>query len=143
MAKTVKQIKRDADQLFRLCLVNGMLDERRARQVVERVLQSRRGGYLVLLRQFRRLLKLDAERHTAKVESAQLLPADLRASVRTRLETLYGRDITTLFSLKPELIGGMRIRVGSDVYDGSVQCRLAALEKCFGITDTMGRKAGT
>jgi F0F1-type ATP synthase delta subunit len=29
------------------------------------------------------------------------------------------------------LIGGLRIRVGSDVYDGSIQARLKALEESF------------
>jgi F-type H+-transporting ATPase subunit delta len=45
------------------------------------------------------------------------------------LEESYGAGITTSFSHDPALIGGMRIRVGSDVYDGSIQNRLASLEK--------------
>ena len=36
-----------------------------------------------------------------------------------------------LFAQNPALIGGMRIKVGSDVYDGSVQARLAALQESF------------
>ena len=35
--KRIRQAKRDAKELFRLCLVNGLLDEDRVRQVVERV----------------------------------------------------------------------------------------------------------
>jgi F-type H+-transporting ATPase subunit delta len=35
------------------------------------------------------------------------------------------------FIHSPALIGGMRIKVGSDVYDGSVQARLSALEERF------------
>jgi F-type H+-transporting ATPase subunit delta len=44
---------------------------------------------------------------------------------------MYGPAIQTEFSLNPALIGGMRIKVGSDVYDGSVQSQLATLEKSF------------
>jgi F-type H+-transporting ATPase subunit delta len=44
---------------------------------------------------------------------------------------VYGPGIKTQFGLKPALIGGMRIKVGSDVYDGSVQSELAALEESF------------
>jgi F-type H+-transporting ATPase subunit delta len=142
MAKTARQAKREANQLFRLCLVHGWLDERRARQVVERVLQSRRRGYLGVAKQFHRLVKLDSDRHTAKIESAIPLAADLKASVRTGIESAYGHGITTVFAQNPALIGGMRIRVGCDVYDGSVQCGLVALEKCFGITSANGRNAG-
>ena len=74
---------------------------------------------------------MDSARHTAKVESALTLPADLQASVQTGLARVYGPGLNTSFAENPALIGGMRIRVGSDVYDGSVQARLAALEQSF------------
>ncbi|HMK22682.1 MAG TPA: F0F1 ATP synthase subunit delta [Terriglobales bacterium] len=138
MIRTSKQARRDAKQLFRLCLVDGRLDENRVRMAVQGVLQSRRRGYLTLLSYFQRLVKLDRARHTANVESAVPLPADLQASVRSGLEEMYGTGITTLFAHNPGLIGGMRVQVGSDVYDGSVQSELAALEKRLGIT-TDGR----
>ena len=48
--------------------------------------------------------------------------------VQTSLARLYGSGLHTSFELNPRLIGGMRIRVGSDVYDASVRARLAALE---------------
>ncbi len=129
--KTTKQARREATQLFRLCLVNGMLDEGRVRQVVERVIEGKRRGYLALLSFFHRLVKLERARHTAEVESAVPLPADLQASVRNGLRTTYGLGINILFAHRPELIGGMRIKVGSDVYDGSVRAGLAALERSF------------
>jgi F-type H+-transporting ATPase subunit delta len=139
---TIRQLKREAKQLFRLCLVDKRVDEDRVRQVVEKVLQSRRRGYLTLLGHFQRLLKLEYGRHTAEVESAVPLSAELQASVRTGLEGVYGPGITALFAQNPRLIGGMRIRVGSDVYDGSVQSELAALERSFGIISGNGRNAG-
>jgi F-type H+-transporting ATPase subunit delta len=43
----------------------------------------------------------------------------------------YGPGLTTSFVENPELIGGMRIQVGCDVYDGSVRARLEALAKSF------------
>jgi F-type H+-transporting ATPase subunit delta len=65
------------------------------------------------------------------VETAVPLPPDLQADVQARLKELYGPAIQTEFSLNPALIGGMRVKVGSDVYDGSVQSQLATLEKSF------------
>jgi F-type H+-transporting ATPase subunit delta len=59
------------------------------------------------------------------------LPPDLQASTQVRLTRLYGPGITTSFAHRPALIGGMRVQVGSDVYDGSVLAGLAALEKSF------------
>ena len=136
---TKKQAAREAKQMFRLCVVNGMLDEARVRQVVQAVLQSRRRGYLLLLGDFRRLVELDHDQHMAKVESAVPMPADLQANVRSGLTSAYGLGITIAFSVNPALIGGMRIQVGSDVYDGSVQSGLDALRRSFGIDGTNGR----
>jgi F-type H+-transporting ATPase subunit delta len=129
--KKTRQIKREAKRLFRFCLVNGLLDETRTRQVVQRIIDAKRRGGLALLSHFQRLVKLDSARHTAKVESAVPLPEDLRVNVQTGLVRTYGPGISASFAQNPELIGGMRIKVGSDVYDGSVRARLAELEKNF------------
>ena len=129
--KTTRQTKREAERLFRLCLINGLLDEGRTRQVVERIIEAKRRGSLALLSHFRRLVKLEFARHTAEVESAVPLSADLRARIQAGLARTYGPGISASFIHNPGLIGGMRIKVGSDVYDGSVRARLAALEKNF------------
>ncbi len=129
--KANRQSRREATQLFRLCLVNGLVDENRVRQVVQKIVAGKPRGYLATLSHFYRLVKLDHARHTARVESARLLPEDLRAGVQTSLARVYGPGLTTAFSDNPELIAGMRIQVGSDVYDGSVRRRLAALEQSF------------
>ena len=129
--KRSKQAEREAKQLFRFCLLNGSLDESRVRRVIERVIESKRRGYLVLLSHFHRLLRLDRDRRFAEVESAAPLPADLRSSVEAGLRRTYGSGINIQFAHLPSLIGGIRIRVGSDIYDGSVRSELAALERSF------------
>jgi F-type H+-transporting ATPase subunit delta len=129
--KTSRQTKRNARRLFRLCLVNGFLDEGRTRQVVQRVIKAKGRGDLALLSHFLRLLKLEWARHTAEVESAVMLPGDLRANIQAALDRAYGPGIRASFLHNPGLIGGIRIKVGSDVYDGSVRARLAGLEKDF------------
>ena len=129
--KTTRQTKREAKRLFRLCLVNGLLDEGRTRQVVQRLIEAKRRGASALLSHFQRLVKLDRARRTAEVESATPLPSDLRASIQAGLARVYGLGISASFAHNPGLIGGMRIKVGSDVYDGSIRARLAALERGF------------
>src|ERR1700758_1418956 len=120
-----KQAVRDAKQLFRFCLLGGRVDEDRVRLAVQKVLQAKRRGHLKVLRHFLRLLKLEYERHAAKIESALPLPIDLQARVKAGLENTYGPGLTALFTQNPVLIGGMRIKVGSDVYDNSVRSVLA------------------
>jgi F-type H+-transporting ATPase subunit delta len=129
--KVTKQARREAGHLFRLCLVNGVFDEGRGREVVRRIVAAKPRGYLPVLSYFRRLVEQDRAKHTAKIESALPLPADLQASVQTSLAQVYGTGLSTSFSENNKLIGGMRIQVGSDIYDRSVQARLAALEESF------------
>ena len=127
--RTKAQIRRAARQLYRSCLVDGLLDERRVHQVVQLVIDSKRRGALELLSHFQRLIRLDREAHTANVETAVPLAADLKAGIQARLTDLYVPGIDARFTLKPALIGGMRIKVGSDVFDGSVRWELELLEK--------------
>jgi len=131
MMKSRKEIKRDAKHLFRLCFVNGSLDEDRVRSVLQGILGSKRRGSLPLAGQFQRLVSLDRLRHTVKVESAVPLSPELQANVQANLVRTYGPELNTSFVENSALIGGMRIRVGSDVYDGSIKAGLAALESRF------------
>ena len=129
--KTSKQVQREARYLFRLCMVDGSLDEGRVRQVMQGVLASKRRGGLALANKFERLVRLERQRRTADVESAAPLPNDVRTNVEKSLTRMCGSDLSISFAANPALIGGMRVRVGSDVYDGSVKASLAALERSF------------
>jgi F-type H+-transporting ATPase subunit delta len=123
-----KKVTRAARQLFRLCLVDGRLDAGRAREVAQRIASSKRRGAFRILSDFHRLVRLDRERHTALVESATPLAGSLREGIQAGLARAYGSGLEASFEQNAALIGGMRIKVGSDVYDGSVRGRLAALE---------------
>jgi F-type H+-transporting ATPase subunit delta len=129
--RTTRRARREARRLYRACIVGGLLDDARTRQVVERVAGARRRGSLPILSHFQRLVSLDRVRHQAVVESATPLPPDLRASVESAVARVYGPGVSTSFADNPALIGGMRVKVGSDVYDGSVRAALLALEERF------------
>ncbi len=129
--KISKQSRRDAKQLFRACLVNGQMDEGRVRQTVSLVIAKKPRAYVATLSQFQRLVKLDLARRTARVESAVELSADAQSGVRANLVRKYGSNLELGFAVRPDLIGGLRVQVGSDVYDGSVQARLNNLEATF------------
>src|SRR3954452_210437 len=129
--KINKQARRDAKGLFQSSKVNGVLDENKARQAVQQVAAQKPRGFQAILAHFHRLVKLDLDRRTARVESAAPLSAEMQASIRENLARKYGPALNLSFGQNPALIGGLRIKVGSDVYDGSVQARLAALEETF------------
>ena len=129
--KTSKLARRDAKRLIQACRVAGVLDESKVRQVVQLVIASKPRGYFAILSHFQRLVKLDLDRRTARVESAVPLAEPQQAAVKASLVRRYGPGLIFDFMQKTELIGGLRVQIGSDVFDGSVQARLAELEAGF------------
>ena len=129
--KINKQAKREAKALFRSCVTDGLLQDALVRSAVQGVLQSKPRGYQAVLSHFQRLLRLDLDRRTARIESAVPLAPELEARVKSDLTRVYGPGLNISFSQNAALIGGMRVQVGSDVYDGSVQGRLEQLQQSF------------
>lgn len=127
--KTTRQTRNLARKLFRFCVVDGQLDAARAREVTQKITENKRRGYIPLLWQFLRLVKLESLQHTAEVASALPLQSDLRQRIAADLEHIYGVGLLMRFMERPELIGGVRVSVGSDVYDDTVRYRLSLLEK--------------
>lgn len=127
--KISKQARRDARELFRSCLVREALDENRARQAAAAVAQGKPRGYIAILSHFMRLIRLEVARRTATIESAAALPPQEQGQIQSDLTQRYGPGLSFSFTQNPALIGGVRIQVGGDVYNGTVQGRLAALEQ--------------
>lgn len=124
----VRQAAHDAARLFRLSTVNGLPDVGRVRRIVADLLASGRRGRFAIAEAFLRLLKRDFAGRMAEVDSATPLDADTRADIEAGLARRYQRAMATTFLIDPTLIGGIRIAVGSDLYDDSIKARLSALE---------------
>ena len=98
--KISKQARRDAKELFHACRVNGLLDEAKVRQAVQQVIATKPRGYFAILSHFQRLVKLDLDRRTARVESAVPLAEPQQASIRSNLTRRYGEGLD--FRIHPE-----------------------------------------
>jgi F-type H+-transporting ATPase subunit delta len=114
--KVGKQSRRDGKALFHACCVNGVLDEAKVRQAVAAVIAQKPRG-----------IKLDLDRRSARVENAVETTSAQMDAIKTALAAKYGPGMNVTFWVNPALIGGVKIKAGSDIYDGSVAGRLAAL----------------
>ncbi len=126
-----KQSRRDAKQLFKSCQVDGQLNEDRVRKTVALLIEKKPRGYFGILQELQRLVKLDVNSRSASVVSAVELTEEQKQSVRDSLGRMKGGDVAIEFAQNPDLIGGMRVKIGDDVYDGSMKTRLARLEEKF------------
>jgi F-type H+-transporting ATPase subunit delta len=129
--KITKQAQREARQLFRSCLVNGVLDESRVRAAANLLAERKPHGYVAILTRLHRLVKLEVAKRTVRVDSATPTTPEQAAGLRASLEKRYGAGLDITYGVNPALIGGVRIQVGSDLYDGSVKARLEKLQQSF------------
>lgn len=129
--KIGKQARRDAKDLFLACRREEILDSNRVRQTVTQVLAAKPRNYLAVLSHFQRLVQIEIEAHTVRIENSVPTSDALMAELKASLTRRYGPGLEFEFLVDPSLIGGLRIQIGSDVYDGTVKSRLTALESSF------------
>ena len=126
--KISKDAARSARQLFRACIdAEGRLHGSRVKNVVKLLAEKKPRHYLATLTAFQRLVRLEVAKRTAVVESVTVLSGEMRDQLRADLQKKFGSDIACDFVINPELIGGLRVKVGNHVWDGSVRAKLQAL----------------
>jgi F-type H+-transporting ATPase subunit delta len=127
--KINKETRQLAKQLLRASFVEGRLDGGRVASLVKSLIEKKPRNYIKALEAYKRLLRLEVEKRSATIETATELAPDAGAQIVANLKRRYGSELTAKFVVNPELLGGMRIRVGSDVWDSSVRNRLHRLQQ--------------
>ncbi len=122
-----REARKMSRQLFKDSLVEGCVDEARAAAIVRAVADRKPRHYLAILKDFLRLVRNDLESRRARIESAAPLSPQERDTVTASVKAKFGHAITAEFSENPALLGGLRMQVGSDVWDGTVRNRLDIL----------------
>lgn len=126
--KLNKEIRQLSRKMLQASFTNGQLDPGRIASLVDSVITEKPRNYVSLLKNYKRLLRLEVEKRHAKIETASEVDPAIRSEIVANLRSKYGDDLATEFHVDPQLLGGMRIRVGSNVWDGSVRNRLERLQ---------------
>jgi F-type H+-transporting ATPase subunit delta len=127
--KINKETRQLSKELLRASFTDGRLDGGRVSSLLKSLIEKKPRHYIQVLEAYKRLLRLEVEKRTATIETATELSPDAGQQVADNLKRKYGNDLTARFVVNPELLGGMRIRVGSDVWDSSVRNRLHRLQQ--------------
>ena len=127
--KINKETRQSSREMLRASFTDGQLDRGKIGSVTQSLLAKRPRRCLDILQYYKRLLRLEIEKRHAKIESATQLAPAAAVNIVDRLKKRYGGDLTTEFAVDPALLGGVRIRAGSDVWDGTVRTRLRRLEQ--------------
>jgi F-type H+-transporting ATPase subunit delta len=129
--KVNKETRQLSKELLRSSFSDGALDDGRIRSLVKALIEKKPRHYLKVLEAYKRLLRLEVEKRSATIETATELDLESGSEIITNLKRKYGSDLDTRFVVNPELLGGMRLHVGSDVWDSSVRNRLHRLQQEF------------
>ncbi|MDR1816822.1 MAG: F0F1 ATP synthase subunit delta [Puniceicoccales bacterium] len=113
------------------CDAGGEPSVARVRAVLQVLAESMKPARLrPLLRRYLAALGRALAAGEARIESASPLPPEIAESVAAALSRSRGRRLTPRVAVNPALIGGMRARVGDDVYDATISAVLARLATC-------------
>lgn len=126
--KLNKEIRQLSRKMLQASFTDGQLDPGRVSSLVDSLIAQKPRNYIDVLKNYRRLLRLELEKRQATVETSNEVDPAIRSQIVAGLKSKYGDDLSTEFHVDPKLLGGMRIRVGSDVWDGSVRNRLERLQ---------------
>ncbi|HVE15935.1 MAG TPA: F0F1 ATP synthase subunit delta [Chthoniobacterales bacterium] len=127
--KISKEARRFARELFTLSLTNGRLDAGKSKSLTDQLVAEKPRGYAQIIREYARLARLELERRHATIDSAVSLDGAQTEKLRQDIVSRFGDDVTIEFRTNPALLGGLRIQVGSDVWDGTVSNRLHLLSQ--------------
>jgi len=127
--KINKEARKASKAFFLGSFTDRRLDHAKVRTVVSQLIERKPRNYYEILQAYQRAIRLELEKHQALIESAEALDDSTRENLSGTLKRKYGEDLDIDFKVRPELLGGVRIKIGSDVWDSSVNARLRALEQ--------------
>ncbi len=107
-------------------LIGEVLDEKRQRELIDEFFSGVKSGKVVLLD------NADVTGETAEVTSAVPLKPEEKATIQNIILSRIGKQVPVTFNVNPNILGGLVIRVGDKVLDGSVTGQLEELKQSIG-----------
>jgi F-type H+-transporting ATPase subunit delta len=125
---------RSVARSYREELVGSLLEGRATRATValaQRAVAARERRYGHTLEGFINLAAAQKNRVIATVRVARPLTDEQLDRLRDGLSRQVGRDVALQVILEPDLLGGVRVELGTEVIEGTVSGRLAEAHKLF------------
>ena len=122
-----KKTKLLAKRLFKLSVVNGAISPEQVAGVLGYIEKSAPRQGLALLKLYHRAIAAEFAKSRALVEHAGPVGDATLGSIEAAMSRKYSRVVTATAKPNPKLLAGLRVRIGSDVYESTVSGQLAAL----------------
>ena len=122
-----KKTRALAKQLFKLSLVNGVVSPEQVAGVLGYIEKVAPRHPLALLKFYHRAIVTEVAKSRAVVEHAGTVSEATLKLIEGAMSRKYSRPVTATARPNPKLLAGLRVRIGSDVYEANVSGQLAAL----------------
>lgn len=122
-----KQTKLLAKQLFQMSVVDGTVSPDRVAGVLGWIEKHQPRHPLALRKAYHHRIATELAKSRAVVEHAGTVSDGTLRMIEGAMSQRYHRPVTAVARPNPALLAGLRVRVGSDVFESSVSGQLAAL----------------
>ena len=122
-----QKITKLAKKLLELSKDSGVVTESKVGEVLAGLQQVHPRHHLTVLKTFLNYLRREVALQTAVVSTPTKLSDDALKAIEVQFSKLYNRPVSAVTQRDTNLIAGVRVRVGDDVYDASVAGRLQRL----------------
>ncbi|MFV0336796.1 MAG: FoF1 ATP synthase subunit delta [Chthoniobacterales bacterium] len=127
--KISREARKTCKALFSMTLQDGRINPQRVSEITDAVVREKPRHYLQILKEYTRLIRLEINKTQATIDSAVELDPVEKHQIQSNLTAAFGENSAFTFRVHPELIGGLRIKYGSDVWDGSIRARLDSIRQ--------------
>ena len=131
--KSDSQVSKLAKQIVELSLVNGLVQKGKLQHFVEILSGSEESVASDILAEVDRLVEKIEKESTLLIESAFEVDKGLLLDVQKYFEKKENKPLKLTFSLNPELIGGIRIKLGDFVWEKSVRSNLESIKETLSV----------
>ncbi len=125
--KIDKRTRSLARKLFRSSFVHGQINEDRIRAIASAIATKKPRYYLGILKEIEKLVRSEIQKFSLHIESSMPLGETRLRDIQSKVQSRFPASRSVSYGHNPVLIGGIRIKLGSNVWDGSIAARLEKL----------------
>jgi len=130
--KISKEALEAARRFAKICTTGeGSVDEAGVNAVITKLRETQPRNHKSILVAFKNFIEIELKKGLATIESAVELTPDVKQSIEASLTQKYNRTLSFIYTITPELLGGVKVRVGDDLIDNSVQAKIEKLSAAF------------
>ncbi len=119
-----EKINKLAKRLIQVSSVNDEVDTDSLWQVIMKLKEQGFKHFLPLLKILKVKVAQTMAQHTLEVTSSSPLSESMLKSLEKSFTQKYQKSVKVKSFIDPSLIGGLKVRIGDDVYDASIAAQL-------------------